>query len=99
MLGLRTVWADAVGTRALELSVSPKSLAIGALGGVLAAFLTIVWTLRGLGRRSPRALLAGSLEDWVAPRKGRWRALPLLVGAAAFALLLASMRGLVSPTV
>jgi hypothetical protein len=97
MLGLRTVWAGAVGTRGLELSVSPMALAIGAVGGVIVALLTIVWTLRGLGRRSPRALLAGSLGDWVPPRKGRRRALPLLVGTAAFVLVLASMRGLVYP--
>ena len=37
----------------------------------LAAALAIAWTLRGLLGRSPRALLAGALDDWAPPRRTR----------------------------
>jgi putative ABC transport system permease protein len=59
LVGLRTWWVDAVGTTMLRLHVSPLSLLLGAVGGVLAALVCIVWTLRGLGRQSTRSLLSG----------------------------------------
>ena len=37
MLGLRTLWVGAVGTRALTLAVGPLELALGAAGGMAAA--------------------------------------------------------------
>jgi len=60
MLGLRTWWVGAVGTTALSLHASPKSFLLGAAGGMLAALVCIVWTLRSLSRRSTRSLLTGS---------------------------------------
>lgn len=63
MYGLRTFWVGAVGTTALELHVSIVSLIIGAAGGIIAAALCIVLTLRGLLPASPRSLLTGSLEN------------------------------------
>ena len=57
MLGLRTSWSGAVGTRLLALHVSPSSLVTGAVGGFAAALLCIWWTLRGLRRITPRGLL------------------------------------------
>ncbi len=62
MIGLRTWWVDAVGTTQLALHVSPISLIVGALGGIIAALICIVLTLRKLGRQSARSLLAGQLE-------------------------------------
>ncbi len=59
IVGLRTWWVDAVGTTMLRLHVSPLSLGLGAAGGVIAALLCIVWTLRGLGKESTRTLLSG----------------------------------------
>ncbi|HKB65953.1 MAG TPA: FtsX-like permease family protein [Pyrinomonadaceae bacterium] len=59
IVGLRTWWVDAVGTTMLRLHVSPLSLGLGAAGGIIAALLCIVWTLRGLGKESTRTLLAG----------------------------------------
>jgi putative ABC transport system permease protein len=59
IVGLRTWWVDAVGTTMLRLHVSPISLGLGAAGGVLAALLCVVWTLRGLGKESTRTLLSG----------------------------------------
>jgi ABC-type antimicrobial peptide transport system permease subunit len=57
--GLRTWWVDAVGTRELELSVTPFALASGAAGGLAAAFVSIVLALRELKLVTPVGLLAG----------------------------------------
>jgi ABC-type antimicrobial peptide transport system permease subunit len=70
LTGLRTWWVGAVGTTLLSLHVSALSLLLGGAGGILAAAMCIVWTLRRLGRASTRSLLTGTLErDW---EKGRW---------------------------
>jgi ABC-type antimicrobial peptide transport system permease subunit len=61
MFGLRTWWVDAVGTTMLRLHVSPLSLLLGAVGGVFASLLCVVWTLRQLGKQSTRSLLMGAL--------------------------------------
>jgi ABC-type lipoprotein release transport system permease subunit len=61
LIGLRTWWVDAVGTRLLTLHVSTLSLLIGGAGGVLAAGICIVWTLRRLGIATTRSLLSGSV--------------------------------------
>jgi putative ABC transport system permease protein len=60
MYGLRTWWVGAVGTSLLQLSVSAGSLLIGGGAGVAMAVVVIAVTLRSLGRRSPRRLLAGT---------------------------------------
>jgi ABC-type lipoprotein release transport system permease subunit len=98
MLGLRTWWVGAVGTTALELHVSPRSLAIGAVGGVLTAALCIVWTLRGLAPASVRSLLTGSIESVArsSAAKGVRRLitaprLAIVCGALGLGLLAASM--------
>ena len=57
MHGLRTWWIGAVGTTDLALHVSPVSLAIGALGGIVAAVVCVLLSLRTVARLSPRALL------------------------------------------
>jgi ABC-type lipoprotein release transport system permease subunit len=59
MKGLRTWWVGAVGTTALELHAGPWPFVFGVLGGIVAAVLCIVLTLRGLRRASARGLLAG----------------------------------------
>ncbi|MCM3872501.1 MAG: FtsX-like permease family protein [Pyrinomonadaceae bacterium] len=61
MTGLGSWWVEAVGTRMLKLSIAPLSLLIGAAGGIVAALVCIVWTLRRLGKESVRSLLTGSL--------------------------------------
>lgn len=55
--GLRTWWIGAVGTTALSLHVTPSSLIIGALAGVAASIICVVWSLRGAAKMAPRALL------------------------------------------
>lgn len=63
MWGLRTWWVDAVGTTRLAVDLSPAMLAVGALGGVLAALGSIAWTLRALAPASPRSLLTGAVVE------------------------------------
>ena len=62
VLGLRTWWFDAVGTRLLSLHASIPSLAIGAAAGVVTGLASVGWTLRGLRPVTPRGLLAGELD-------------------------------------
>ena len=71
MLGLRTVWLGAVGTRSLALAVGGGELATGALAGIAAALLSVVLTLRGLRGRSVRSLLARAPQEWSAGRGRR----------------------------
>lgn len=71
MLGLRTWWVDAVGTTSLALHVSPVSLLLGALGGIFAALICVLVTLRQLGKASTRSLLTGTFtRDAEARRRG-----------------------------
>lgn len=57
MYGLRTWWVGAVGTTQLALHLTSVSLAIGALGGIVAAVLCVLFSLRAVAKLSPRALL------------------------------------------
>ena len=79
LLGLRTWWFDAVGTRLLSLHASGGALAGGAIAGVLAGLGSVAWTLRGLQPETPRRLLAGARKT----ATGRWR---WFAGGAAAAL-------------
>ncbi|MGH9875251.1 MAG: ABC transporter permease, partial [Pyrinomonadaceae bacterium] len=63
IVGLRTWWVGAVGTTMLRLHVSPVSLGLGAAGGIIAALVCVVWTLKGLGKESTRSLLSGSMSN------------------------------------
>jgi Predicted ABC-type transport system involved in lysophospholipase L1 biosynthesis, permease component len=59
LYGLRTWWADAVGTSLLRLHASPLGVLAGAAGGVVAALAFIAVSLRALKHVEPRSLLAG----------------------------------------
>ena len=59
LTGLRTWWIDAVGTAAITLDVRVSSLAIGAIAGLAAAFVTTLLSLRALRRATARTLIAG----------------------------------------
>ena len=103
MWGLRTWWVDAVGTTRLTLFVSPLALMSGALGGVLAAFLSIALTLRSLSPVSPRSLLSGILtENTFSENTGsRSRLITLAVGLSCLGigLIMASTVDLLTSTV
>ncbi|HYE16667.1 MAG TPA: FtsX-like permease family protein, partial [Pyrinomonadaceae bacterium] len=106
MHGLRTWWVGAVGTTALELHAAPPSFLLGGAGGVVAALLCIVLTLRGLARSSARSLLAGGRGEEVQGGIGARRRLisrlpfvrlplfaPVLFGALGVGLLVAAAAG------
>lgn len=61
--GLKTWWSAAVSAPFLQLSVSPTSIAIGFLAGLIVACVAIGLSVRGLTRKAPAALLAGATED------------------------------------
>ncbi len=67
VLGLRTRWSGAVGTKLLSLHVTWSALAIGSLGGLVTALLCIWWTLRGLRSVTPRGLMAAGRMERKAP--------------------------------
>src|ERR1039457_7064324 len=69
LLGLRTWWFDAVGTRLLWLHANVVPLGEAAIAGVLVGLATVAWTLRELQPETPRGLLAGAQK----PATGRWR--------------------------
>ena len=85
LLGLRTWWFDAVGTRLLSLHASAVPLAGGAIAGVIAGLASVAWTLRGLQPETPRGLLAGAERSGA----GRWR----WIAAGVAAVLAAGLAG------
>jgi ABC-type antimicrobial peptide transport system permease subunit len=98
MFGLRTWWRGAVGTTLLSLHVDWRALAAGALGAAAAALVSIVVTVRGLGRRTPRALIADARAE-AAEARPRATAGWLAIGAAAgaVALSIGSLAGAIAP--
>jgi ABC-type lipoprotein release transport system permease subunit len=62
VLGLRTWWIGAVGTRLISLHPSIAALATGALAGIVTGLGAIAWTLRKLEPVTPRGLLAGETK-------------------------------------
>ena len=93
--GLRTVWVGAVGTRELELAVTPPSLLIGFAASVLLAAAAVWWGLRRLRGATVRGLLAGE-PGGETDATGR-RAGLIAVGTGAFAAVVggAAAAGLV----
>ncbi|MDZ7620825.1 MAG: FtsX-like permease family protein, partial [Patescibacteria group bacterium] len=93
VFGLRTWWLAAVVTPFLRLYVTPWSLALGFLSGLVLAVLAIWWSVRQAARTSPRRLMAGTVqsEDDAFARPSRWPAVAgqgllvvaLLLGLAA----------------
>src|SRR5688572_2308486 len=81
MTALRTWWIGAVGTRALSLHVAPEPLALGAAIAVACALGGAAWTLRDLGRVSPRALLSGNAPPRVYRSSG-WLPAGIALAAA-----------------
>jgi hypothetical protein len=99
LLGLRTFWVDAVGTRLLSLHVSPGSLALGAASGVLTALIAIALSVRKLRKLSPLRLLSGGGAQPQATRGRRWYlAAAGLAGAGAVAMLAAAASGKMDAT-
>jgi putative ABC transport system permease protein len=59
LLGLTTVWRDAVGAGALKFFVTPQTLAIGLFASTVVAVFTLWIALRKQAKQPARALLSG----------------------------------------
>ena len=63
LYGLSTVWSDAVAGATLSYFGRPVTLLTGFFAGILAAVITIWWSLRAESKRTARELLTESLEN------------------------------------
>ncbi len=63
LAGLTTWWLSAISTPFLKLYITPTSLIVGFVGGVLVSLLTVLWTLQRLKHISVRRLLAGQAQE------------------------------------
>mgnify|MGYP002621742778 CR=1 FL=1 len=59
LVGLQTLWLGAISTPFLELHVTPQSLLLGLVSGLVVSLATVVWTVTRLSRISIRRMLAG----------------------------------------
>ena len=90
VLGLRTWWIGAVGTRLISLHPSMASLVAGALAGIVTGLVAIAWTLRKLAPVTPRGLLAGEQKRPAHPgKRAFW--IGIVAGVLAFALIAAAL--------
>ncbi|MFT5303133.1 MAG: putative ABC transport system permease protein [Mariniblastus sp.] len=91
ILGLSTWWVGAIARPFLTLYISPLSLVIGFLSGMLMCVLTISWSLRRTRAQPVRSLLAGELESQAGglARKGPAWVVMLAYALVAVAILLA----------
>jgi len=90
MVGLRTWWVDAVGSRQLVLYVTPLSLVLGLVISLLVTVGTIWLALRRLRRVATPSLLAGSaaVTKPAARRRGGARVWWLAWGSVGVAVVL-----------
>ena len=100
LAGLRSWWVGAIATPFLELYITPTSLIVGYLLGVIVSLGTIWLSLRSLARVPAKRLLAGesrtdsSLNAKRQPsRRSLWIAAGLLVAAAVLAGVATSLGG------
>ena len=61
--GLRTWWADAVGTTALRIYVEPRTLLVGLVASLVIAAAAVTWAARALRRIEPVRLLSGRWKE------------------------------------
>ncbi len=95
--GLTTWWVGAIAQPFLKLYISPTSLILGLVIGMLICATTIFWSLRSAGRQSITRLLAGQFEDRSATGKRtpsrRWLGWMLLVVALGLSVLATRLAG------
>ncbi len=93
LAGLRSWWSAAVHSPFLRLHTSFPTMAIGFAVSVIIASAVVAWSIRGMTKRSPRSLLAGTPADAFAMRRSTRRksatitAIVSFLIAVAFALL------------
>ncbi len=95
LTGLSTWWSAALQTPFLHLSVSPTSLIIGFATGFLISLGSIAYSVRGVTKWHPRALLAGALRSESAlvsgPRSNTRRTIAIASFVLAIALVFAPL--------
>jgi ABC-type antimicrobial peptide transport system permease subunit len=93
--GLRTWWLGAITTPFLQLYITPASLAIGLVVGVIVSLATIIWSLWRQSRISVRQLLSGDSRELPALGRQRtnWARIGGLVALAAAGGLAAGLGG------
>jgi putative ABC transport system permease protein len=101
--GLKTWWIGAIGTRFLDVYVTPTSLGGGFAASVIVSLLAVWWGLRYLRKLSTRELLAGatdvSLTAKSQRKRGRRSAKIAIVSAAiAGVLVVLALTGLIPST-
>ncbi|MBT7917188.1 MAG: FtsX-like permease family protein, partial [Planctomycetaceae bacterium] len=98
LAGLSTWWVDAIATSFLEFHISPRSLVIGYLLGVIMSVATIAWAIRATKTVTTCRLLGGNTEPPLSSTpinqtRSKWIALILLVVGILLAVV-AAMPGL-----
>jgi hypothetical protein len=98
IVGLTTWWLSAISTPFLHLYVTPVSLLIGFVGGLIVSLITVLWALRRLNRISVRRLLAGQASEdrfrgRSQSRAGIWAAGAMLLMAIGSVAIAPSLRG------
>jgi ABC-type antimicrobial peptide transport system permease subunit len=93
LLGLTTIWRDAVGTSGLRFHATPATLLVGFLASLTVAVFTIWLTLRKQARQPARELLAGELSTAAGEggRRARW--VGVIAGLGALGIALAGLVG------
>ena len=92
LVGLHTLWLEAIGTPFLHLHVRWLSLAVGYVSTLLLVSLALWRTVQRFHRLPVRALLAGALD--AAPRRPRRRSAVLAALGLALALALSVLAGM-----
>ena len=92
LVGLHTLWLEAIGTPFLSLHVSWLSLGVGYLSTLLLVSLALWRTVQRFHRMPVRALLAGALDT--APRLPRRRSAVLAALGLVIALALSVLAGM-----
>lgn len=91
LLGLVTVWREAVGTSTLKFFVTPQTLLIGLFASALVAAFTLWLALRKTVKRPARELLAGGPTEAGPTNKGavcrKWMFVGTVAGIAALGLV------------
>ncbi|MDA0832969.1 MAG: ABC transporter permease [Planctomycetota bacterium] len=98
--GLKTWWIGAIGTRFLNVFISPPTLVMGASISAVVALLTILWALRELKALSARELLGGNVRTFKTDvhrhksyhRHRRWA---LYIGGSCAVFTIAAILGVV----
>ncbi len=93
---LKSNWSERLSVGFLELHITPMSMALGYLAGFVVALVSIALALRGLGKASPRGLLAGVVSSGgLDDRRKRGRLAPALAGVSLVSALLLFVAGVV----